>query len=171
MASVLLSLQTFLEKNSNIYGCPIQEIISKDSALIATRYLTKAYPGNDEVYRLIDTMKKYIIKQGALETNYPMLRITKLNDSIYQTMIAIPTNKKLEGNGSFFLQLFVPWKTLTGSVKGGTYNIDQAFKQMQLYVEDYQRTSMAVPFQLLVTDRRAEGDTLKWVTVICQPVS
>lgn len=171
MTSIFQTLQAFLEKNSNVYGFPIEEIISKDSTLIATKYVSISYPEVKEIYGLIDTMKKYIVKQGALETNHPMLRVSKINDSLYQTMLAIPTNKVLNGNGLFFFQRFVPYKTLTATVKGGVNTIEQAFKQMEIFVDDHQRTSMAVPFQLLVSDRTIETDSLKWVTVICQPVS
>ena len=171
MASVFNSLKAFLEKTENVYGFPIHEIISKDSTLIATRHVTKAYPSTREIYDMVDTMKRYIAEHGAIETNYPMLRVTQLNDSSYQTMIAISTSKRLAGNGFIFFQRFVPWKTLAGTVKGGVHTVEQAFDQMNIFVEDHQRTSMAVPFQSLVTDRRTEPDTLKWVTIIYQPVS
>jgi hypothetical protein len=171
MTSIFQTLQAFLEKNSNVYGFPIEEIISKDSTLIATKYVSKSYPEVKEIYGLIDTMKKYIVKQGAIQTNHPMLRVSIINDSIYQTLVAIPTNKVLNGNGLFFFQRFVPYKTLTGKVRGGVRSIEMAFKQMEIFVDDHQRTSMAVPFQLLVSDRTFETDSLKWITVICQPVS
>ncbi|MEJ7766247.1 MAG: hypothetical protein WKF89_00440 [Chitinophagaceae bacterium] len=171
MSSILTNLQTFLEKTSNVYGFHIEEIISKDSTLVATRYITAKYPGTVEVYGLIDTLRDYISRQGATETNHPMLRISKINENEFQTMVAIATNKKLPGNGPVFFQHFVPWKTLTGTVNGGTYTIEQAFRQLEVYVSDNQRTSMAVPFQLLVTDRTFVKDSSKWVTVICQPVS
>ncbi len=171
MTTVFQTLQVFLEKTSNVYGLPIEEIISKDSTLIATKYMTRLYPGTKEIYDLIDTMKKYIMQQGAIETDHPMLRISKVNDSMFQAMVAIPTNKALNGNGLFFFQRFVPYKTLTGTVRGGVYTIEQAFKQMEIFVDDHQRTSMAVPFQLLITDRSVQTDSLKWITIICQPVS
>ncbi len=171
MTAIFLALRVFLEQTPNVYGFPIEEIISKDSTLIATKYLTRSYPGTKEIYGLIDTMKKYILQQGAFETDHPMLRVAKLNDSSYQTMIAIPTNKVVEGNGNFFFQRFVPYKTIVGTVKGGVNTVEQAFKQMEIFIDDHRRTPMAVPFQLLITDRSIEADSLKWITVICQPVS
>jgi hypothetical protein len=56
-------------------------------------------------------------------------------------------------------------------VKGGFLTIDAAYKELQLFIEDYQRTSMAIPFESLITDRRIEQDTMKWISIICQPVS
>lgn len=171
MNAILGRLQAFVENTVNVYGFPIRQIISTDSTLIAARRVKTTFPNSGEVYRLIDSMKIYIAQQGAIATNSPMLRVSRLNDSMFNMMVAIPTNRKLEGNGNFFFQRFVPYKTLTCTVKGGLQTIEQGFRQMEDYVEDYQRTSMAVPFQSLVTDRRAVADTLQWITVICQPVS
>jgi hypothetical protein len=41
---------------------------------------------------------------------------------------------------------------------------------MQLYFDDYDKTSMAITFQYLVTDRIKEADTAKWITEIYAPV-
>ncbi len=171
MTAVFQHLQTFLEESSNVYGFPIKEIISKDSTLIATRFITKHYPGTKDIYSVIDSIKQYLLTKGAIQTDQPMLRVSKTYDSSYQTMIAIPVNKALPGNGRFFFQRFVPYKTITATVKGGIHTVEQAFNQMEIYIYDHHRTSMAAPFQSLVTDRRAETDSLKWITVICQPVS
>ena len=171
MTSIIGSLAAFLENSSNVYGFPIKEIISKDSTLIAAKFLTSSYPTTAKIYSVIDSMKAYVASQGAVETDHPMLRVTKLNDSSYQTMVAIPTNKALSGNSEFFFLRFVPYKTLTGTVTGGLIVIDKAFRQMEVFVDDHQRSAMAVPFQSLVTDRSIETDSSKWVTIICQPVS
>jgi hypothetical protein len=42
--------------------------------------------------------------------------------------------------------------------------------QMKNYISDYQRTVMAIPFQSLVTDRRKEADTTKWLTKLYFPI-
>lgn len=171
MVNIFAGLKAFLENTTNVYGFPIREIISQDSTLIAIRYMTVSYPGTYEIYRLIDTLKTFIARHDATETNYPMMRVTTLSDSQFQIMAAIPTNKKLQGNDPFFFQRFVPYKTLTCTVKGGEHAVNQGFRQMEIFVEDYQRTPMAVPFQSLITNRTTEPDTTKWVTIICQPVS
>ena len=171
MANIFAGLKAFLENTTNVYGFPIREIISQDSTLIAIRHISVTYPGTYEIYHLIDTLKTFIAQHNATETNYPMMRITPLSDSQFQIMAAIPTNKKLQGNDPFFFQRFVPYKTLTCTVQGGEHAIDQGFRQMEIFVEDYERTPMAVPFQSLITNRTTEPDTSKWVTIICQPVS
>ncbi len=171
MTAIFSHLQTFLESTSNLYGFPIKEIISKDSALVTIRSVSAGYPGNQAIYRLIDTLKNYVKSQGAFETNHPMLRISHKSAGAYQVMVAIPTNRILPGNSLIINQHFVPWKTLLGTVTGGRLMIDSAFRQMDKYVEDHQRTSMAVPFESLITNRVEQPDSLRWVTIICQPVS
>jgi hypothetical protein len=42
--------------------------------------------------------------------------------------------------------------------------------QIQLYIQDYHRTLMALPFQQLITDRSAEPDTTRWITDIYVPL-
>jgi len=55
-------------------------------------------------------------------------------------------------------------------VRGGQGTVENALEQMQLYFDDYDKTSMAITFQYLVTDRIKESDTTKWITEIYAPV-
>jgi hypothetical protein len=59
---------------------------------------------------------------------------------------------------------------LSGEVIGGPQEIDAATKQFELYIHDYQRTIIAIPFQMLITDRTKEPDSTKWITRIYYPV-
>jgi len=79
-------------------------------------------------------------------------------------------NKELAGNGKIFFSRFVPWKVLTAEVRGGIWTVKEAMHQMDIYIADYQKTAMAIPFQSLVTNRMEEPDTLKWITGIYTPV-
>jgi hypothetical protein len=59
---------------------------------------------------------------------------------------------------------------LITEVKGGQNEITNAYKQIQNYVSDYNRSAPAIPFESLVTDRRKEPDSSKWITRIYYPV-
>ena len=59
---------------------------------------------------------------------------------------------------------------LVTDVKGGPYNIAKAFEAVEKYTEDHNRMAPAIHFQSLVTDRRQERDTSKWITRIYWPV-
>jgi hypothetical protein len=41
---------------------------------------------------------------------------------------------------------------------------------MNNYISDYGRTIVAIPFASLITDRRLEPDSAKWVTRIYWPL-
>jgi hypothetical protein len=170
MGAILSHLKLFLEQKDKVYGIHLHEIISKDSTLIATKCVTKTYPATADIYRLISTLKKYIISQGAKENNFPMLHVKKVNDTTFEGMLAIPVNKDLKGNDSIFNKRFVPWKVLTAEVRGGDYTVNEALHQMATYINDYRKTAMAIPFASLVTDRSQQPDTLKWITRIYTPV-
>ena len=107
---------------------------------------------------------------GRLENNFPMLHVRKSNDNTFETMVAIPINKYLEGKGKILNKRFVPWKVLTAEVKGGDYTVNEAFKQMLLYMSDNQIKGMAFPFASLVTERNMQPDTSKWITRIYTPI-
>lgn len=170
MVQILSALASFMKDKKNIYGFNFHVIISKDSTLVATKRITPNYPTTSEIYNLIGNLKKYIKSEGAKENNFPMLNIRKLENSEFKTLVAIPTNKELKGNGNIFFSRFVPWKVLTAEVHGGNGTVEEAFHQMKVYMGDYQKTAMAIPFQSLVTDRSHEPDTLKWITNIYVPV-
>ena len=170
MTQILSALVSFMENKKNIYGFNFHVIISKDSTMVATKIITPNYPTTSEIYNLIGNLKKYIKSEGAKENNLPMLNIRKIENSEFKTMVAIPTNKELKGNGNIFFSRFVPWKVLTAEVHGGNSTVEKALRQMKIYMGDYRLSAMAIPFQSLVTDRSQEPDTLKWVTNIYVPV-
>jgi hypothetical protein len=104
------------------------------------------------------------------ETSFPMLNVTKTDSNVYKCMVALPINKITNGkNGIFFVRM-VPGRFLTAELNGGLSSIRHGHEVMQLYFQDYKRTSMAIPFEYLVTDRLAEKDTSKWVTKLYYPV-
>lgn len=170
MSDILNHLKTFLEQNEKVYGVYIHEVISKDSTLIVTKCMTASYPSTIDIYQLISNLKNYISTHNAKENNFPMLHVRKVNDTTYEAMVAIPINKFLEGNDTIFNKRFVPWKVLTAEVKGGNYTVNEALAQMKMYISDYHREAMAIPFESLVTDRSKQPDTLQWVTRIYTPV-
>ena len=170
MTVILDSLGTFLDDKINVYGINLHVVMSKDSTMVLTKSFTHHYPTTSEVYKLVENLKKYIAGQLAKENNFPMLHVKILPDSTFETMVAIPVNRELAGNGSITFSRFVPWKVLTAEVKGGNKTVEEALHQMKVFISDFQISSMAIPFQSLVTDRSKEPDTSKWITRIYTPV-
>jgi hypothetical protein len=166
---LLHAMKEFLENKESLYGIRIDQIKVKDTILVASKYFSEAYPTTTEIYDLIGRVKNFIRRQGATETNYPMLHVIE-DSGLFRTMVAIPVNKTISENNNFFFKRMVPGKILITEVKGGMYTVDQALKQIEVYMDDYQLKAPAIPFQSLVTDRSKESDTAKWVTKIFYPV-
>jgi hypothetical protein len=170
MVHILPYLRDFLEKKENVYGLNIREASTTDSFLVATHVVFNADPTTEEINDLLGGLRRYISKGGAHETGYPMLNVTKLGDGRRQVETAVPIDKQLKGEGGIYSRKLVPGRYLVAEIKGGTGMIKRALNQMQNYVDDYQRTVMAIPFQSLVTDRSKERDTARWVTRLYYPV-
>ncbi len=166
---LLQSMKVFLEKKENVYGHSIDQIQVKDTILVAKRFTSNSYPTINEVYKLINNVRDYIYKAGAKETNYPMLHVIQDNFQ-FNTMVAIPVNKSINPNNEFLLKKMVPGKILVTEVRGGIHTINQAQKNIELYMNDHHLVAPAIPFHSLVTDRSTVADTTKWITKIYYPV-
>ncbi|MEO7048757.1 MAG: hypothetical protein ABI091_25875 [Ferruginibacter sp.] len=168
--NIIKNLKTILENQVNVYGVKFHEKMSSDSTLVAIRSTTRHYPSSNDIYSLVAKLRKYINEQGAKEYNFPMLNVKKISDSTFEYMVALPVNKFLPGNGEILHKRYVPWKVLMAEVNGGSYTVENALKEMNIYMSDYQKKTMALPFQSLVTDRSKQPDTLKWITRIYTPI-
>jgi hypothetical protein len=170
MNEILTKLSIFLQTSENIYGFKFFITISSDSTLIATSKKFSNYPSTEEIYSMIESLRRYAAMHKAKENNKPMLNVKVLENKEFETTVALPVNKKLVGKGEIFFSRFVPWKGLTADVRGGTSTVNEALRQMVFYLTDHQMMQMAVPHQSLITDRRSEPDTTKWLTRIYIPV-
>ena len=100
-----------------------------------------------------------------------MLNIFADNNGTYFTKVAFPVDKRLNDVGNIqYRWMLKGGNILVTEVRGGPHKIDEAFSQMQNYLQDHQRTSPAIPFQSLITDRRQEVDTNKWITKLYWPM-
>ncbi|MGH2647135.1 MAG: hypothetical protein ACRDE8_06190 [Ginsengibacter sp.] len=170
MDEILGSIKSFLEKNENIYGIKIKRITTTDTLLIATKSILPSYPSTSDIYSLINNLRNYIRSENASETGTPIMNVEKIDSIQYKLMVAVPTNKILQGDAKFFFVRMIPGSFMSTEVEGGNYTIQHAFNQLQMYMTDYQKTPMAIPFNALITDRTMEPDTSKWITRLYQPV-
>lgn len=170
MQAILTSMQIFLSKKENIYGRPFREESTKDSILLTYKTVSGTYPTTAFVYSIISTLRKMSIDNGAAITGSPMLNITAEASGSYKVMVALPINKELKEKNGYYISRLIPGKFITAEVKGGEATVDETFRNIQFYFQDYKRVTMAIPFQYLVTDRSTEPDTTKWVTKIYAPV-
>lgn len=167
---ILTAWRGFIEKPANIYGMVIKETSIKDTFLISTKANLKSYPATADIYELVDKLKDYSTHQNANVTGNPLLNIEKQVDSSYYVRVALPINKVLQNKKEISFIRMIPGRFLVADITGGPGMVAEARNQMRQYFQDYRRTSMAIPFQVLVTDRMKEPDTSKWVTRIYAPV-
>jgi hypothetical protein len=172
VSTVLEAFKIFVEDSRNIYsGINFFRTMSRNATLVALTSTGTAYPTTAEVYAKIDSLRKYIISRNAAAIDSPMLNVSKVSGTQFKMTVAIAVNKQLLGDGRISNLNFVPWKMLEGAVHGGVYTVEEAFEEMQKFKIDNNISIMALPYQSLITDRRKEQDTTKWVTIICAPVS
>jgi uncharacterized protein YndB with AHSA1/START domain len=171
MDSILSRFKQFIQKDTNVYGLGIKINKVKDGIMLATNTVIKTSPSVEVVYGMVADLRKQIAAQNAAETNKPMLNITRVDDGEYHVMVAIPINKEIKpGPKSVINEMVVGGNILTTEVKGGRNSIDNAMGQLQNFRRDYKLTGVAMPFELMLTDRTIEKDTSKWVTQLYWPI-
>ncbi len=170
-SKILESINSTYSKIGNLYNYNIEKKRVVDSTLVSTFEETKGNPSIAGIYALIDNLKDYIKKNDAVETGFPMLNIHTTDSVTYLVRVAIPVNKRLPNSGNISYKWMLPGgNILITEVKGGQTEINKAYKQVLNYIDDHDRTAPAIPFESLVTDRRNEPDSSKWITRIYYPV-
>lgn len=167
---VLAAMKAFLESEEKLYGMKINHSMVVDTLLVSTKAVFPFYPNNDQVYQMIDALKNYVQQKGAKQKGYPMLNVTRLDSTHYQTMVALPVDKQLDETSNFSWKKMVAGKILISEVKGGEARAREALNQMHNYVTDYQITSPAIPFISFITDRKSVKDSSIWISRIYYPV-
>jgi hypothetical protein len=164
-------MQAFYSKTENIYGINIRQESVVDSILIFTHARSTEYPSVSFIYVLVDELKNYIKSQSANETGFPMLNVGSRDSTGYLVRVAIPVDKRLPSVGNIsYKWMLGGGKILTTEIKGGVEATNRASIQMNNYITDYHLSAPAIPFLSLVTDRRKEPDSSKWVSKIYYPI-
>ncbi|HVV05159.1 MAG TPA: hypothetical protein VHC96_13100 [Puia sp.] len=170
MNAILSKLRPFVQNEKNVYGMTVGWGGTPDTFLVATKSVYRNYPSTLDIYRQLEKLKRYLAREGAVISGYPMDNITPLGDSGYRLMTAIPTKRPLPGEGDIYFSRLVPAKFLIAEVKGGDYSVREGWAHFREYVTDHERTVMAIPWEYLVTDRLVQPDTTQWSTWLYYPV-
>lgn len=167
---LLADLQAFFNRQENVYGMKVERQKVTDTMLISTSKVLPHYPSTAEVYDMLASLKQYIVAVKGIETNPPMLNVYKEDSARYNVMVAIPTSTLLAATEIFKPKRMVPGYILVGDVKGGVAVVKKAEEEMYNYVVDYGKSSPAIPFQSLITNRQQESDSSKWITRLYYPI-
>ena len=170
MKAVLMNLKNLcIESAKCVWDFHFQDLDSGHQYAFDKVY-QPTYPTTEEIYSNFDVIKKSIRKQNG--------RDIRLSDDEYQEtgnrQLRNPgghTNKNLlKNDGKIFYRKMVPGNFLCAIVTGGPYTVNESMKQLNYFLKDNNKTQIANPFQVLITDRISEPDTLKWITRIYIPV-
>jgi hypothetical protein len=169
---LMIALGKFLSDTKNIYGINFSKSTLRDSTLISIKESTTTYPTTAQIYSTIDILKDYAAKNNAKETNVPMLNIYKNELGTYNYMVALPINSFLENKDKIIAKKMLAGGNviLSDEFTGGRYFIDKCIGEIENYKTDHTLMSPAIPFESLITDRRAEADTAKWKTKLYIPI-
>jgi len=172
---ILQKMNAYYSKEDNVYELKVEKQKVKDSNLISTTIKTGIEPTTEQIYGLLDQLDQYAKAKGAKVTGLPMLNVTKMvgnGDSVYyRTQVALPVDRQLPNEGQIAYKWMLPrGNILVTKISGGSHTIQKAFERMENYVNDHNHVSPAIPFQSLITDRRNNPDTSKWITSIYWPV-
>jgi hypothetical protein len=168
---ILSALQQHTSVIKNIYGFEIKNEKVEMQYLVSTSQTFNHYPATENIYPMITLLRTFINKHNGKEEFFPMLNIETADSINFQARVGVPVNQKLPEEGNISAKMMVKnGNILTAEVTGGPEQIAEAMKQFEKYIQDYQRSIIAIPFQSLITDRSKEPDSNKWVTKIYYPV-
>ncbi len=170
MDEVLSNAKRFLSKDENLYGISIERNFLKDTLYVTAKTELPAYPSTQSIYELIKKIQGFITKNGASQTGSPIFNVTDFGSGRFQLMAGVPTDKNFSEKEGFSLKHMVRGSFMISEVVGGDYAVNKASKSLQQYFSDFHRTSMAMSFTMLVTNRILQPDSSKWITKLYQPV-
>lgn len=159
----------YLSSIEHVYDFKIIENNMPALTMVSTKMATSDTPDIKSIYDLIGTLRVAIKNSDATAIDSPMLNITRITEKEILTMVAIPVSKDIPGHGNILLKKMIPGNKLETTVKGGEKQLKAATIAMQHYMEDQRKTSPAIPYQSLITNRLVTPDSL-WVTKINYPV-
>ncbi len=170
MDSMMTAMVKFLNSSKSIYGTLIEKEQLRDRPLLSRRITMNRPPVAADTYRLLDEVEKYAKLQGDSAIAPAMKYSSKIDSTTYELMVAIPTQRMLAGNADFVAKGLVGGNLITTAVTGGEEAIRKGWKGLEQYKADFRLASPAIPFEMMITDRRKEPDSSKWITRIYYPI-
>lgn len=160
----------FFSTTENVYGIQIERTKLPDTLFVTAKKIFSNKPNQQDIYTLIKQIEKYIQAQGTKPSGSAIYNISQLTINQFQLMAGIPVSSRIKENKPFEIKYMVPGSFLVTEVLGGEYSIQHSAQQLKQYFQDYKKTSMAMSFTMLVTDRSLQPDSSRWITRLYEPV-
>jgi len=169
IAALLDKMRVFYSDEENIYGFRVERIQVPDTSMVSVSRVVSEMPSTTFIYGLIDELHHYISARNVAETNKPMLNISKSGDSLL-VRVAIPINQHLPDSDDIRYRRMLPGGTMcVATIPGGPATALNGLAAMEEYLKDHDMKQPAIPYLSLVTDRRNEPDTSRWITKVYCP--
>jgi hypothetical protein len=166
----LQQIQVVFSSTEKTYGFNIERQRVPNSSYISVKQSFTHSPTTEEIYSMIQELEKYIASQNSNVANAPIVNIYTDNNKEYEVMVAIATDRDLPSNTKYSLKNMMLGNIMVAEVKGDRKKIDECIQAMKYYISDYKKSSPAIYFERLITDRLAEKDSTQWVTTINYPI-
>jgi predicted transcriptional regulator YdeE len=170
MNAVLAHLRSFLSHNENIYGLNIEKVSILDTMFVAGKNFLKSPPITSDIYQLIKKIQQYAAEKGVKQSGSPIYNVTEMDKDKYQLMAAIPIHQIVPEEKGFTIKKMVQGSFMSADVMGGEHTVAKASERLHEFFNDFHKTSMAMNFNMLITDRTLQPDTSRWVTKLYMPV-
>ena len=169
--TLLNTINSYVEQPVNIYGLDIKEVTLQDTVLITTKFVSKQLPTNAQIYKAADELNGYLKNFNRKVLNNPMVTVLENPTNDYTIMVGISIDGEIKETDKYRIKKMpVNGKMYVADVRGGFLNIKNGYTALKSYLVDSKRPSPAVPFELLVNDRRQVADSTQWETRIYYPV-
>jgi effector-binding domain-containing protein len=168
---VLNRMGSNLSKVETIYGIGIKKAKIPIQQVITTRRYLDKYPSTETIYEMIDELKKFADQQGVKQIDQPIFNVWSTEEAEFTTQVGLSIDKNIPGNDQYSSKWMMKGgNILTADITGDNKKIEWAKSQMDQYIADNHRSVIAAPFEMFITDRRAEPDSTKWITRLYYPV-
>lgn len=170
LESILTAMQNYISQVKHIYGVEIRKEKIMLEFLVSRRIKISHYPTNEDIYGLINEIKKHLEQKQVKEQASPIFNIERSGTNDFLLLVATPVTNPLTNEGNFTtLKLLKNGQILVTEVNGGQEAVNSALKQIKIYAADHQHLNVALPYQIFLTDRTKVADTSKWLTRISYP--
>ncbi len=171
LQTLLHAMQGWYSDTTHLYDLAIRRERVDDSLLVFIQDSATVYPTVQKIYSMVDELRAYILRQGAQVTDSPMLNVYSTDSTWFLTRVALPTNKRLEGNARIrFKWMLGGGNILEADVTGDDHAAKRAMESVEKYMQDHNLQAPAIPFFSLLSNRLAEKDSTRWKTRIYYPV-
>lgn len=160
----------FFSNTENVYGIQIERTQLPDTLFVTAKKQFSSKPNQQDIYSLIKQIEEYIKNQGSKPSGSSIYNISQLTENQFQLMAGVPISVRIKENKPFEIKYMVPGSFLVTEVVGGEYSVQHSARQLKQYFQDYKKTSMAMSFTMLVTDRSLQPDSSRWITRLYEPV-